>query len=118
MKTCPKCGSPNELTLLRCDRCGSRLPPAPSARQIEEGVTPAYGPPIKSRLGLAVVATVLFVPFGLVALVHAFQVGGWYAAGHERRAQQAAETARRWALAGIAVGVVVDALVIAAARMA
>lgn len=118
MKTCSRCGSPNELTSLRCDRCGGRLPPAPSARQVEAGETPTTAQPVKSRVGLAVMATVLFIPFGLVALLHAFQVGGWYAAGHEERAQQAADSAQRWALAGIAVGVVVDALIVTAARFA
>lgn len=112
MKTCPKCGSPNEDLLTHCERCRARLPrgapPSPGGADIE---------PVKNYTLFAVLATLLFVPFGLLAILHAAQVSGWHAADQRDRAQAASQLARRWALAGIVTGLIVNSALILAARL-
>ena len=74
--------------------------PAPTA--------PPYGPttsPPPTYLAWAVVATLFFLPFGVVAIVQATRVSGAYAAGDYAGAQAASDGARRWALWGTLVGV-------------
>jgi len=113
MNTCPECGSPNDETLTRCARCNARLPR--SADPDGQRPTPDDVEPVKSHTGLVVLATLLFVPFGLVAVVQAAQVNGWYAAGQHDRAERASQLARRWAQAGIIAGLIINPLLIAAA---
>jgi len=113
MNTCPECGSPNDETLTRCARCNARLPR--SAESEGQRATPDDVEPVKSYTGLAVLATLLFIPFGLLAVVQAAQVNGWYAAGQHDRAEHASQRARRWARAGIIAGLIINPLLIAAA---
>ena len=116
MKTCKKCGSPNDDLLTRCDRCGARLPrttDGAAQAALPEGVQP-----IANRMRLAILAALCFVPFGLVAIVQAAQVNGLNAAGHRDRAQQAARAAGRWSLAAILTGLTLTSILIVAARLA
>ncbi|MBN1345608.1 MAG: CD225/dispanin family protein [Phycisphaerae bacterium] len=113
MKTCTKCGSPNDESLTKCARCGARLPRTPATRA--SASRPSETPPVKNPIGLTVLATVLFPPFGIMAIINAAQVSGWYQTGQIDHAKETAALARRWAQAGIITGLLADtALVIAA----
>ena len=115
MKVCRKCSSPNDEMLDRCARCGARLPIA--VTQESAPGAPPEAEPVNRHLGLSILATVLFIPFGLMALIQAAQVNGWVAAGQPDRAVDAAARAKRWASAGIITGAVLDAILIFAARL-
>ncbi len=116
MKTCTQCGSPNDETLSRCARCGAKLPHGPADQRQPTGDVATKRP--ENHMSLAVLAALLFVPFGLWALVHAAQIRGQYAAGERDRARRAAQRAKRWAHAGIVTGLIVDTLLVLAARLA
>ncbi len=116
MKTCKKCGSPNEDLLTRCARCGARLPRTTDAAA--QPAIPGGAEPVANRMGLAILGALCFVPFGLVAILQAAQVNGLNAAGHGDRAQQAARAAGRWSLAAILTGLTLTSVLIVAARLA
>lgn len=113
MKVCRKCGSPNDEILDRCARCGARLPIA--VTQESDAVDRPETERVDRHLGLSVLATVLFIPFGLMALIQAAQVNGWLSAGQPDRAVAAAARAKRWAGAGIITGAVLNGILILAA---
>lgn len=115
MKTCPKCGTENEETLLRCGRCGAKLPRDVSAAAADGGRSDSE--PAKSHMLVAVLATLLFVPFGLPGLLQAAQVKGWYAAGQYDRAREASQLAQKWATAGVVAGIIINPILILAAHL-
>ena len=47
------------------------------------------------------------LPFGIVAIIMASKVDGYYNTGQHQAAQKAADDAKKWSLIGIIVGVVV-----------
>ncbi len=116
MKTCPKCGTQNDDLFARCARCNARLPRITDEAHAPEGAT--VGDPIRPNVGLAVLATILFVPFGVLSLIQAGQVKGWYQVGQIDRAEAAAAGTKRWAYMGIVVGLIVNAALVIAMRLA
>ena len=89
-----------------------------ASAQSAQGPLRAEAQPVKNPIGQTVLATVLFPPFGLMAIINAAQVGGWYQMGQFDRAKQTADLARRWANAGIITGLFVDTAIVIAANMA
>ncbi|MCF4119568.1 CD225/dispanin family protein [Antribacter sp. KLBMP9083] len=73
---------------------------------------PAEVTPPRTHLALAVVATVLFWPLGLVALVSAARVGPLWNAGKLAGARVASARARGWSLAAIVAGLLVAAVML------
>ncbi|TQM66010.1 CD225/dispanin family protein [Klugiella xanthotipulae] len=67
-----------------------------------QGATPAGPPP--SRLPLAIVAIVLFLPLGIVALINSIRVGQRLAAGDRTGAVQASRNVKLFGLWGVVVG--------------
>jgi hypothetical protein len=53
------------------------------------------------------------IPFGIVAIVKSSQVNGLWAQGRYAEAQAAADSARKWIIWSVVIGLVVNAIVIA-----
>jgi uncharacterized membrane-anchored protein YitT (DUF2179 family) len=84
------------------------LPP-PSPYGAPQGGVPAQQP--DSNLVWAILATVLCcVPFGIVSIIYASRVSGFWASGQYAQAQKASDDAKKWAIyaaiAGVIVGVI------------
>lgn len=75
---------------------------------------PAADSPPTHMLGAIVVTCLCFLPIGLVAVAFAWRTSTLNAAGDQARALRASRAARRWIIATVVVGLVVD-LVLAAA---
>ena len=64
---------------------------------------------VRTHLGWAVASAILcFLPLGLIAVIYAVLAHQSLAAGDEAAARRRARVARRWLVAAIIVGVVVD----------
>lgn len=100
---CRKCGAQNDDSAINCVRCGDVVQDVPARR-------------IDNHLILAIVVTVLCcLPFGIVGIVYAAQVNAKVQGGDIAGAEHAARRARMWSLWGLALGVVVYGIYIAAA---
>ncbi len=77
---------------------GSPPPPAPPPAAVPAGRRP------KAWLPHSILALVLFLPTGLVALVYSLRSRSQWAAGDARAARVAAARARTWSLSTIVVG--------------
>lgn len=76
-------------------------PLAPAASTGEE--------PVRTHLGWAAAVTALcFLPLGLVAVVFSLRSARALDAGDEAGARRSARVARRWILATVIVGLIVD----------
>jgi hypothetical protein len=64
------------------------------------------GPPPSSNLAWGIVAAVICLPFGIVSIFQAAKVEKLWAQGDPEAARIAAGAARRWAIIGAVVGVV------------
>jgi hypothetical protein len=53
------------------------------------------------------------IPFGIVAIVKSSQVNGLWAQGRYAEAQASADSARKWIIWSVVVGLIVNAIVIA-----
>jgi hypothetical protein len=88
---CPKCGAPNDDNAYKCVQC----------RTILQGAPPpvASGPPvvIPNYLREAILCTIwCCLPFGIPALVYAFQVNRKLAQGDIAGAREASKNAKMW----------------------
>ncbi len=69
------------------------------------------GPPPSNNLVWAILTTILCcLPFGIVSIVQATKVNGLWAQGQTAAAQEAADAAKKWAIIGAIVGVVLNVL--------
>jgi hypothetical protein len=64
------------------------------------------GPPPSSNLAWGIVAAIICLPFGIVSIFQAAKVERLWAQGDTDAARSAAGAARRWAIIGAVVGVV------------
>jgi hypothetical protein len=64
------------------------------------------GPPPSSNLAWGIVAAIICLPFGIVSIFQAAKVERLWAQGDPDAARVAAGAARRWAIIGAVVGVV------------
>lgn len=53
------------------------------------------------------------LPFGIVAIVKSSQVSGLYAQGRYAEAQASADSARKWIIWSVVIGIIADAVAIA-----
>jgi hypothetical protein len=75
--------------------------PAPYTGQAKPG----------NNLALAILTTLLCcLPFGVVGIIYAAKVDSLWMAGSFAEAQKAADSAKKWSIAGIATGVAVTVL--------
>ncbi len=87
MKNCPSCGVLNDDDSKSCDKCGRSLPK----------VEPLSHAHIDDYLVPAILGTIFCcLPFGIVSIVYAAQVGGFIRSGNIREAQITAEKAKSW----------------------
>ncbi|MDT7798790.1 MAG: hypothetical protein QOI78_2223 [Actinomycetota bacterium] len=70
------------------------------------------GPPPSSNLAWGIVAAIICLPFGIVSIFQAAKVERLWAQGDPDAARDAAGAARRWAIIGAVVGVVLWVLVV------
>jgi hypothetical protein len=52
------------------------------------------------------------IPFGIVAVVKSSQVNGRWAQGRQAEAQAAADSARKWVIWSIVIGLIADTIII------
>lgn len=82
----------------------SDVDPHPLAPEVSTGEEP-----VRTHLGWAAAVTALcFLPLGLVAVAYSLRSSRALQAGDEPAARRSAVVARRWILATVAVGLVVD----------
>ena len=87
--------------------------PQPVASYQQPAFAPGQAPYVPSHMGLAIfVLLCCCMPLGVVALVYAAQVKGKLAAGDFAGAQAASASSKKWAIIGIVLGVIVNAIVI------
>jgi Interferon-induced transmembrane protein len=69
---------------------------------------PGGGTQPSSHLALAILVTIFCcLPFGIVSIVKASQVSGLWAQGRYAEAQQSSASARKWAMWGAIIGLIV-----------
>ncbi|WP_336924053.1 CD225/dispanin family protein [Aquipuribacter sp. SD81] len=73
---------------------------------------PASQPPSSNLVWAILVTIFCCLPFGIVSIVFAAQVNSKWATGDFAGAQEASAKARRWAIIGAVVGLVVQVLYI------
>lgn len=82
----------------------SDLDPHPLAPEVSTGEEP-----VRTHLGWAAAVTALcFLPLGLIAVVYSLRSARALEAGDELTARRSARVARRWILATVIVGLLVD----------
>lgn len=68
------------------------------------------GQPPNNHLVMAIIGILFCLPFGIVAVVKSSQVNGLWAQGQYAEAQASAESAKKWAMWSIIIGVVVSVI--------
>jgi hypothetical protein len=69
------------------------------------------GPPPSNNLVWAILTTIFCcLPFGIVSIVQAAKVNGLWSQGQTAAAQEAADSAKKWAIIGAVIGLVLNAL--------
>ncbi|MDZ7288329.1 MAG: CD225/dispanin family protein [candidate division KSB1 bacterium] len=97
---CPKCGTPNADTALRCVSCGNTLQPLQTFPMT--GQTTQHVP---NYLVQAILTTLFCcLPFGIVAIVYAAQVNSKLTAGNYAGAVEASNKAKTWCWVSFGVG--------------
>ena len=82
----------------------SDVDPHPLAPEVPTGLEP-----VRTHLGWAAAVTALcFLPLGLIAVVYSLRSARALEAGDEPTARRSARVARRWILATVIVGLLVD----------
>lgn len=103
---CPDCGKECSSEAASCPHCGR-----PVYHSYQQAPRPILPPPPKNWLVKAILVTVLCcLPFGIVALVYSSRMDSAWCAGQQEMAQQAADNAKKWVIAGLATGVGVTML--------
>lgn len=96
MKKCNYCNADNMDSAVFCEKCGQRLgdvynkPPMPD-----------------SHLVWAILTTLFCcLPLGIVSIVQASKVSGFYYGGNYQAAQEASESAKKFAIISAIVGLI------------
>lgn len=71
---------------------------------------PYAAPPSNGLVGAILTTIFCCLPFGIVAIVKAAQVNSLWAAGQQAAAQEAADSAGKWTMAGVITGVIVNGI--------
>ena len=113
---CQKCGNYNADGSQFCNSCGTQF--STPTRQGISNFTPNLPPPrsdpqfnvgsISDHKGLAILAILIgwIIP-GAIALYYSSQVNKYLSIGNYPAAVSASNTAKTWAIVGIAIGVIV-----------
>ncbi|HEX3998915.1 MAG TPA: CD225/dispanin family protein [Pirellulales bacterium] len=103
---CPQCGSQIPDTASTCPACGAPLGNPYQSSMATPG--PVYrGPDIPSYLVQSILATCFCcMPFGIVAIVYAAQVGSKLAVGDYSGAQLSSDSAKMWCWISFGIWVV------------
>lgn len=89
---CNRCGNPVPEGSTVCPRCNGAGAPASE---------------IPTHLALSIIVTLLCcLPLGIVGIVYASKVSGLVAAGRYDEARAASDSAKRWSLWGLGIGLV------------
>jgi uncharacterized membrane protein len=83
-------------------------PPPPPGYPPQQPV----GQPPNNHLVMAIIGILFCLPFGIVAVVKASQVNGLWAQGQQAAAQASADSAKKWAMWSIIIGVVLSIIYI------
>lgn len=67
---------------------------------------PAGQPPSNGLVGAILTTILCCVPFGIVAIVKAAQVNSLWYSGQAQAAHDAAESSRKWTIAGVVAGLI------------
>ncbi len=73
---------------------------------------PSGGPPKNYLVWSILVTLFCCLPFGIVAIVKSSQVNGLWAQGRYGEAQASADSARKWVIWSIVIGLIADAIAI------
>lgn len=107
---CTQCGQPIEGDTKFCTNCGASIPaesytpqpePQPQPQPQQQPVNQMTPRP-KSYLALAILTTIFCcLPFGIVSIVYAAKVDNAWNSNLHADAMEAADKAKKWAIAGI-----------------
>jgi len=107
---CSNCGTQNSDDAAQCANCGQAL--QPGTAQTPPQVPPQQAvprPDIPSYLVQAILITLCCcLPFGIVSIVYAAQVGGKITAGDYRGAMESSQKAKMWAWLGFGFGLAIQ----------
>jgi hypothetical protein len=105
---CTNCGSQNPDGATDCSACGMAFVNPYQASQAAPGYgSPGMRPNIPTYLAQAILITLFCcMPFGIVAIVYAAQVGSKLAAGDYAGAQAASGSAKMWCWIGFGLGLI------------
>ena len=98
---CRECGSELNPAKPRCPKCGAMSIAESSSARISR-----VAGDVSNHVGMAIVAIVLFLPLGVIALVFALQAQSRQAFGDDYGAEDAARTAHACAKIGIILGLI------------
>ena len=105
MPYCSKCGTIIDNNTLFCPKCGSRVGVVVNVQQQQIQQFQKNGQkPFKpnSNMTFAIITTVLCcVPFGIYAIIQANKVDTLYYLGEYKKAEMAAQDAKKWSIIGI-----------------
>lgn len=100
---CSKCGTQNPDNQVNCTNCGAPL------------AAVSLAPRPKNYLAWSIVTTVLCCLIGgIVAIVYSAQVDSKYNAGDYAGAQQSSDSARKWNIGSMIVGLLVNLIYVVA----
>lgn len=109
---CPQCGSQNPDNVTTCRACGIPLGnPYQSTMAGPGAAPPPPGERVPTHLVPAILTTLFCcMPFGIVAIVFAAQVGSKQDAGDYDGARRASQSARTWCWVAAGCGLVIIAI--------
>lgn len=95
---CAQCGLENHDNAWKCVRCGTTLPrPEEQGGALQQAPPGEGAPSIPSYLPQAVLTTLFCcLPFGIVAIIYAAQVGSRASSGDIQGAMDASGKAKMW----------------------
>lgn len=102
---CRKCGAEIAEGQNFCPKCGANVVPEQVSVTVNE-INPGNKP--KSHLVLAILVTICCcIPFGIVSILYGSKVEGAWAGGRYDEAIRCSKLAKRWAIWGLFINIVV-----------
>ena len=104
---CRKCGSQNDDNAIQCSQCGEALQEASQYQQPVQDMQNM--PDVSSHLVLAILTTLFCcLPFGIVSIVYAAQVGSKKSSGDYQGALECSKKAATWGWVAFGIGLVMS----------
>ena len=108
MAFCSKCGQQVKENTSFCPSCGSAIKRTSEANQNIQNYSQQNSnnslPPNNYLVWSILVTILCCLPFGIVAIVYSSKVNGYWMAGYQREALEAANNAKIWTIVSAAVG--------------